>query len=198
MKVLFDKIKRYYQQVCLILIRDGWKKAKWLKRNNIFYHIGDHCYYNPNILPAEPFLVALHNNIVIAAGVRLITHSVENTIFNYEEDTKEYYCRFGKIEIHDNVYIGANAIINFGVTIGANSIIAAGAVVTKDVEPGSIMAGVPARKIGNYNDLKDRAWQISREIGNNISDKSVRNLMKYKTIKFDIDKINMTSKGLRK
>ena len=196
MKILIDKIKRYYQQLCLIIIRDGWKKARWIKKNNIFYHMGEHCYYNPNILPAEPFLVSLHNNIVIAAGVRLVTHGVENSIFNYEEDTKEYYCSFGKIEIHDNVYIGANAIINYGVTIGKNSIIAAGAVVTKDVEPGSIMAGVPARKIGTYEGLKQKSWKKSREIGCNISDRTVKNLMKYCDISFDIDKIQNTNMHL--
>lgn len=188
MKILFDKLKRYYQQIALIVIRDGWKKAKWLKKHKVFHYIGEHCYYNPNILPAEPFLVALHNNVIIAAGVRLITHSVENNIFNYEENTKEYYCRFGKIEIHDNVYIGANVIINHGVTIGSNSIIAAGAIVTKDVEEGSIMAGIPAKKIGSYNELKDKTWRISREIGSNITDKSVKNLIKYYPVSFDIDK----------
>jgi acetyltransferase-like isoleucine patch superfamily enzyme len=53
-----------------------------------------------------------------------------------------------KIVIGDDVWVGYRAIIMSGVTIGAGSIIAAGAVVTKDVEPMSIYAGVPARKVG--------------------------------------------------
>ena len=52
-----------------------------------------------------------------------------------------------KITIGDDVWFGANAVCVGGVTIGKGSIIAAGAVVTKDVEPYSIMAGVPAKLI---------------------------------------------------
>ncbi|HOO26508.1 MAG TPA: DapH/DapD/GlmU-related protein [Clostridiales bacterium] len=52
-----------------------------------------------------------------------------------------------KITIEDNVWIGANAVITPGITIGTGSIIGAGAVVTKDVEPYSVMGGVPAKLI---------------------------------------------------
>lgn len=183
----YDKLRRYYRQFRLITIRDGWKKAKFLKKNKIFYHIGENVYYNPNILPAEPFLVCLHNNIVIAAGVRLITHSVANIIFNNEENTKEYVCKYGKIEIHDNVYIGANAIINLGVTIGKNSIVAAGAVVTKDVPEGSIVAGVPAKVIGSYEELKNKTREFSKDFIDMKNPKTVENMLKRKPVFFDID-----------
>ncbi len=55
----------------------------------------------------------------------------------------------GKSEIHvgDDVWIGYGAIILSGVAIGDGSIIAAGSIVTHDVAPFSIVAGVPARKI---------------------------------------------------
>lgn len=49
--------------------------------------------------------------------------------------------------IEDDVWIGANAIILPGVRIGRHSVIAAGSVVTQSVEPFSVYAGVPARKI---------------------------------------------------
>jgi galactoside O-acetyltransferase len=52
-----------------------------------------------------------------------------------------------KIVLEDNVWIGANAVIIAGVRIGTGSIIGAGAVVTHDVEPYSVMGGVPARLI---------------------------------------------------
>lgn len=187
MNVFFDKVRRYYFQYKMLSIRDGWKKADWLKRKKVFHHIGDHCYYCSNLLPAEPFLVCLHNNVSISAGVRLITHSVANFVFNYEEHTKDYYCRFGKIEICDNVYIGADAIINFGVTIGSNCIIAAGAVVTKDVEPNSVVAGVPARKIGTYDDVKKRTKEYSKDFIGCEGGRSVSNLLKYRSIHFLFD-----------
>lgn len=43
----------------------------------------------------------------------------------------------------------AGAVILPGVTVGDNAIVAAGAVVSRDVEPGTVVAGVPARKIKN-------------------------------------------------
>lgn len=52
-----------------------------------------------------------------------------------------------KIVIEDNVWIGTGAFIKSGVTIGTGSIIAAGAIVLNDVEPYSIVGGVPAKII---------------------------------------------------
>jgi acetyltransferase-like isoleucine patch superfamily enzyme len=51
------------------------------------------------------------------------------------------------IVIGDEVWIGINAVVLPGVTIGEGAIVAAGAVVTKDVPPYSIVAGVPAKVI---------------------------------------------------
>lgn len=51
------------------------------------------------------------------------------------------------MKIKDDVWIGAGVIILSGITIGECSVIGAGAVVTQDVEPYTVVAGVPARKI---------------------------------------------------
>jgi len=58
------------------------------------------------------------------------------------------------VRIGDHVWIGAQAIILKGVTIGANSMIAAGAIVTKDVPPNTLVAGAPARPV-----RKIAGWQ---------------------------------------
>ena len=49
-----------------------------------------------------------------------------------------------QVTIEDDVWIGANAVILPGVNIGRHAVVAAGAVVTKDVSPGTLVAGVPA------------------------------------------------------
>jgi acetyltransferase-like isoleucine patch superfamily enzyme len=49
------------------------------------------------------------------------------------------------IVVERNVWLGANAMVMQGVTVGADAMVAAGAVVTRDVPPGTLVAGVPAR-----------------------------------------------------
>ncbi len=58
--------------------------------------------------------------------------------------------------IGDRVFIGANAVIQMGVTIGDEAVVAAGAVVTKDVAARTIVAGVPARPVGRVETSLDR------------------------------------------
>ncbi len=53
------------------------------------------------------------------------------------------------IFVEDEVWIGAGAIITQGVTIGRGAVIAAGAVVDKDVEPLTLVGGIPAKLIKN-------------------------------------------------
>ena len=65
-----------------------------------------------------------------------------------EDDAVFFEQRKGKaVTIGNDIWIGHNAIIMPGVTIGNGAVIGAGAVVTKDVEPYSVVVGVPAKKI---------------------------------------------------
>ena len=186
LKKICEKTKRIWLQFRLTTIRDGWKKAEYIKKKGIFHYVGQNCFYAPIYLPAEPELVSLHDNVVISAGVRLVTHSVAHIVFNTEEKTNKYLCRYGKIEIFDNVYVGADAIIQFGTTINRNCIIAAGAIVTKDIESDSVVAGVPARKITTYEEAKAkaRAYSDSFHSDSFTGDTWVSELIKVKPIAF--------------
>ncbi len=75
----------------------------------------------------------------------------------YMQDVKDYEKHPDNdkdIIVEDDVWVGANSMILKGVTIGEGSVIAAGSVVTKDVEPYSIVGGVPARLIRKRFDEK--------------------------------------------
>lgn len=90
-----------------------------------FIKIGNNVMMGPNInLMAE-------NHNFLSTEIPMIQQGVSNK----------------GITIEDDVWIGAKATILDGVVIGKGSIIAAGAVITSSVEPYSIMAGVPGRKI---------------------------------------------------
>lgn len=64
---------------------------------------------------------------------------------------------YSETVIEDDVWVGYGAIVMAGVRIGKGAIVGAGAVVTKDVGPYEIHAGVPARKIGDrFGTIQDR------------------------------------------
>ena len=78
----------------------------------------------------------------------LIGHNTVIATLNHVEDPdKRGDMVPAPVRIGDKVWIGANATILPGVTVGEGAVIAAGAVVTKDVAPRTVVAGVPARMI---------------------------------------------------
>jgi acetyltransferase-like isoleucine patch superfamily enzyme len=99
--------------------------------------------------------IGLHNTIIgpvkIGSHVNL-AHGITVTALNHnfddpEKRIDEQSVSTNSVTIEDDVWIGANAVILRGVTIGNHYVVAAGAVVTKDVPPHSLVAGVPAKVI---------------------------------------------------
>lgn len=68
-------------------------------------------------------------------------------VYKYADKHHKFFCSIG-----NDVWIGVNVLLMEGVTIGDGAIVGAGAVVTHDIEPYSIYAGVPAKKIGQRFD----------------------------------------------
>lgn len=69
----------------------------------------------------------------------------------HDPQSASFADRGGEVIIGDRVWIGYRAVILPGLIIGTGAVVAAGAVVTKPVEPFAIVAGVPARKVGERN-----------------------------------------------
>ncbi len=93
--------------------------------------------------------VKIESNCFIPTHVRIgsrcfLAPNVVMTNDRYPLRRRDEYVPQGPL-LEDNVTVGAGVVIVPGVRIGANSFIAAGAVVTKDVPPGSLAIGVPAR-----------------------------------------------------
>ncbi len=109
-------------------------------------HIGDDCAVNTNVqLGASPGKIVVGNGVMIGPNVvvRAADHGVQRTL-----PMRHQGHIYGEILIEDDVWIGSNAVVTANVTLARGTIVAAGAVVTRSTEPYSIVAGVPARKIG--------------------------------------------------
>lgn len=148
-------MSRIWSMMILFLKREGFARAEYIRKNRLFGHIGENCYYHPFTIPSESKLISMDDNVVISKGVELITHDMSYALLGHDKElerdigTGEYpYYKKG-IAIGNNVMIGANSLIMPGVSIG-NRVIVGGTVVTKDIPDGVIVAGVPAKIIGNY------------------------------------------------
>jgi len=151
----FYSIRRLFYSISGIKIGKGSIIHMWA---NFFYPanisigedtiIGDHSF-----LDGRDKLI-IGNHVDIASGV---------LIYNSEHDleSENFSARIAPIEIGDYVFIGPRAIILPGVKIGRGAVVAAGAVVTKDVEPFMIVGGVPAKEIGERK-LKNPSYKLGR------------------------------------
>lgn len=119
--------------------------------------------------------VQIHRNVVVMMGavINIGSEIGENTMIDMNavlgaRATVGKNCHIGAgavlagvleppsadpVVIEDNVLVGANAVVLEGVRIGKGSVVAAGSVVTRNVEPDTVVAGIPAREIKKVKDL---------------------------------------------
>jgi len=114
-------------------------------------HIGKHVFINGGCQFQDQGGIEIGDGALIGHNVVLATI---NHDLNPEKNRKNHYA---PIKIGSHVWIGSNATVLPGVTIGDWAVVAAGAVVTKDVPPMTVVGGVPA-KVLKQIDPKEREY----------------------------------------
>ena len=122
----------------------GHKTVLLIKGNDALIEIGDNVGISNAIICAKEH-VYIGNGVSLGAGCRIIDTDFHS--MNFEERKANINIPSAPVVIKDRAFIGSNALILKGVTIGEESVIGAQAVVTRNVPPGEIWAGNPARFI---------------------------------------------------
>lgn len=115
-------------------------KSYFLEPRRIW--IGTNSHVNHNCILDGRGYITIGNSVCISHRVTLMTGSHDIT-------SEQFIGIFKPIVIDDYVFIGCNATILPGVHLGVGVVVCAGAVVTKDIAPYSVVGGVPAKKIGD-------------------------------------------------
>ena len=99
--------------------------------------------------PSHCWLITIGNNVTIAPRVHILCH---------DASTKQFlnYTKIGRVDIGDNVFIGAESVVLPGVKIGNNVIIGANSTVTRDIPDNSVAAGNPAKVICSLNEYLEK------------------------------------------
>lgn len=115
---MFNHIKKNYKTKVLHMNYSDLNIERFRKMG---MKIGERCHIYSFDLALEPQLVTIGDECTIAAGVLCITH--DNAIIHYCPEKTDL---FGRVVIGNNCFIGARALLMYGVTIGNNCIIGAG------------------------------------------------------------------------
>ncbi len=159
-----DLILQMLKNTFFAMLPMAKSRARFIRKHHIFAECGEALFWQPRKLPSDCKCVKIHNNVKVSAEVMFITHDVIYNVLNHTGDGRVYKQHLECIEVMDNVMIGLGSKIMPGVRIGPNAIVGAGSVVTKDVPPGSVVAGCPARVIGSFEKVRQDQWEMSRRI----------------------------------
>lgn len=150
------------------MVKCAWRMIQ-IRRDPVKYarslgvSIGEGCWLlsqDTGMFGSEPYLITIGSNVCITDGVRFITHDGGIRPFRRNQPKLDVVA---PIRIGNDVFIGMRSIILPGVTIGDRCVVGAGAIVTRDIPAGSVVAGVPARVLGTYEDYVARAIKRSTE-----------------------------------
>lgn len=117
--------------------------------------MGVNSFINYDCIMLNNAMVKLGDNVLVGPKVSFYT-----AMHPIDAKQREQWLVYAKpITVEDNVWIGGSATILGGVTIGKNAIVGAGAVVTKDVEPNTIVVGNPARVLRKITTEDSKKFQ---------------------------------------
>ena len=153
---MLSQLSRYIFLLCTFVRGGGYKRAEFLRKHQYFKAQGEHCYLQPWNFGTEPHMISFGNNVHVASGVTFINHDVSVFMLRYMEPEVEFKARTGEITIGNNVFIGSNSVLLYGVHIGNNVVIGAGSIVTKDIPDGVVAVGTPCKPIGSFDDLEEK------------------------------------------
>ena len=90
-------------------------------------------------------LIYIEDHAHIAGGTRLLCHQRDLRDYKVGDDYAKLPYRLGEIHLEKGSLVGMESFVMPGVTIGEGAIVGAGSVVTKDVEPNTVVGGIPAK-----------------------------------------------------
>ena len=113
-------------------------------------HIGEGTNITPGLVVNDGYsgLCRIGARVSIATNVTLVVDSnPNNSLLGAEPHVAAHLVKTAPVVIEDDVWLGTNAVVLPGVRVGRGAIVGAGAVVTRDVPPFTVVAGAPARPI---------------------------------------------------
>lgn len=139
--IIPNPLRNYYLRLFGIVVND----KSSIHRGCKFFHVGNINIGKKSVVNWGCFLdnrrgIYIGNNVGIAHNTKIYT-------LGHDLNDPEFKTKGNSVHIEDNAFIFSNAIIMPGVSIGEGAIVLAGSVVTKSVEPWTIVGGNPAKKI---------------------------------------------------
>jgi len=146
--------KRLFWSIVFMTIPFNAKKiANIIRKHHIFGSVGENCLIQIRKLPPYTDLIFLHDNVLIGANVEFAHHDAIHIMLNQLYGNNNFIEKIGCVEIMNNVFIGSGTRIAGNVRIGNNVIIGANSLITKDIPDNTVVSGVPAKYICDFEDF---------------------------------------------